>query len=1053
MLHLNNTVKNSSISIIIAGFVVMISLAMLFASISIYENSKLANLNKKIYDHPFSVSNAVLEANSDIIAMHRYMKDVVLATNPEELETALTLVNKHERSVYLHFEVINERFLGSKKIVDTAFYAFLEWKEIRKEVIHLKRTNQHKAAIDITKKKGARHVQLLSHRMGRLAEFARNKAFQFQHNSQQAYQDSRSNLFYMLVLVTVLSVLIASFVIVKVRRAEKLKNDSELRYEGLFKNSEVSIWSEDFSPILGELAKLRAAGVTDLRAHLQADTHLALGLAAKVVINDVNEASLDLFETADKEEFLSKINLSFGEDSIDVFIEELCAIWDKEESFQSEANFLTMKGKKIRAIVSLKIPRDERELNNIPISIVDISARKEMEKQLQLSAQVFEETHEGIVITDAKGLIIDVNPAFSVIAGYSRDEAIGENIRILNSGRQSTEFYSNLWQQLNDKGYWQGEIWNRKKNGEVYAELLSISSLKDAAGKTSNYVGIFTDITFNKVQQDKIKRMAHYDALTNLPNRSLLRDRYNQALSHSKRSNTVLAVSFLDLDNFKHVNDSYGHQVGDKLLIEIAQRLKSTVREEDTVARLGGDEFSLLLGDIKSSIECVELLERLIYSISEPFLIEGISITVTTSIGVSMCPSDASGLDVLLRNADQAMYLAKQEGKNNFRFFNAHEAEKVIQHHLKLQELHQALLNHELLLFYQPKVNMVSGKVVGVEALIRWQHPEQGLQSPINFLPILEGTPLEIEVGHWVIEQGIEQLVSLHSQGTEIQVSVNVSSNQFLHPHFFDDLSRSIRRYPNNDFRYFQLEILESSSLGSLEEMNNIISRCRDELNLSIALDDFGTGYSSLSHLGKLPTDTIKIDQSFVGGMLDDPQDFTIIDGVIALSKSFNRKLIAEGVETTLHGEMLILMGCEYAQGYAISRPISASDLSDWLQSYTPNQAWLEIGQENLTLHMQRKQQLKLLLKYWLENIKSHIQSGSGELFETDNMKNHFNIWLMFITQYEQLEKVWIDKIQTSFQEMIFITEELSQVQISVEGVERLHEAFENTKVTIEQCK
>ena len=501
-------------------------------------------------------------------------------------------------------------------------------------------------------------------------------------------------------------------------------------------------------------------------------------------------------------------------------------------------------------------------------------------KNLLLSGRVFSDTHEGITITDANKIIIDVNPAFSKITGYSRDEIIGQNPGILSSGKQSPEFYADMWRSVRESGHWQGEIWNRKKNGETYAELLTISSLLDENKNVTNYVGMFSDITNSKRQQERLNLMAHYDVLTQLPNRALFVDRFNQAIAHSKRTEHKLAICFLDLDKFKPVNDNYGHEVGDELLIEVAQRITSCIRDEDTVSRQGGDEFTILLNDIESHEQVKETLKRLHHSLSQPFLINDISHNITASSGATLYPLDDGDIDTLLRHADQAMYQAKQAGRNRYHLFNIEEDQLTIQKHHQLDEIEQALANNEFQLYYQPKVNMVSGKVFGAEALIRWIHPENGLIPPLDFLPVIEGTELEIKVGNWVINRALQQLETWCKQDINIEVSVNIASHHLLSETFFSSLDATLAKHPSVDSKYLQLEILESSALGDLSAISTIIETCQGALGVRVALDDFGTGYSSLTHLRSLPVNTIKIDQSFVRDMLDDPSDYAIIDGV-----------------------------------------------------------------------------------------------------------------------------------------------------------------------------
>jgi len=604
------------------------------------------------------------------------------------------------------------------------------------------------------------------------------------------------------------------------------------------------------------------------------------------------------------------------------------------------------------------------------------SNRLKVEKRLQLSSRIFGDTHDGIIITDYQGIINDVNPAFCNITGYSRDEVLGKKPSILSSGRQSPEFYSDMWMALKEHGHWQGEVWNRRKGGELYAELLTISTLLDDNGKAINYVGVFTDITDSKQQQEKLSLMAHYDILTNLPNRALFVDRFNQAIAHSKRSEHQLAICFLDLDDFKPVNDKYGHDAGDQLLIEVAQRITASIREEDTVSRQGGDEFTLLLNDIESYGQCKNTLERILHALAQPYSIDGNSHKITASIGVTLYPDDNEDIDTLIRHADNAMYQAKQSGKHRYHFFDSTHDKQLVQQHHKLDEIQQALINNEFTLYYQPKVNMVTGDVFGVEALIRWIHPEKGLIPPLDFLPLIDATDLELQIGDWVINQALQQMDNWLAQGIKLEVSVNIASHHIQSESFFAHLEAALAQYPAVDSQYLQLEILESSALGDLQTISQIIKICQEALGVNIALDDFGTGYSSLTHLRSLTANTIKIDQSFVRDMLDDPDDYTIIDGIIGLAESFGREVIAEGVETTGHGLMLLLMGCKEAQGYGIAKPMSATNFAEWFSNYIPNQEWLTCGNKNRTEKETKIKLFRLITEHWKNKFVSKVQSS-----------------------------------------------------------------------------
>lgn len=622
--------------------------------------------------------------------------------------------------------------------------------------------------------------------------------------------------------------------------------------------------------------------------------------------------------------------------------------------------------------------------------------RKDAEDKLNLSARVFNEVHEGIFITYPDGSILDVNPTFCEITGYERDEVIGQNPRLFSSGKHSPEFYSDMWDSVVENGHWQGELWNRRKNGEIYAEMLSISSIQDKNNVTSHYVCFFSDITASKEQQQKLELMAHYDVLTKLPNRVLFADRFKQAIAHSKRNQSLLAICFMDLDNFKPVNDNFGHTVGDQLLIEVAKRILVNVREEDTVSRQGGDEFAMLLGDLESYSECELMLQRIHHSLEQPYYIDGHPHQISASTGISLFPYDEGDVDTLLRHADQAMYQAKLAGRNGYHLFNPEQDYETIKRQDRFHEFEQAMAENEFCLYYQPKVNMKTGKVYGAEALIRWQHPERGLLLPGEFLHQIEESDLEIELGDWVISEALKQIDIWKMHGYVLEVSVNISCFHLQSPSFFSRLDEALEVHPNVDSEHFQLEILESSALGELHVISSIVKTCRDALGISIALDDFGTGYSSLAHLRNLSAGTIKIDQSFVRDMLDDPSDYAIIDSVVGLADSFNRNVVAEGVETTDHGLMLLVMGCELAQGYGIARPMPARDVLTWLENYKPNKAWLDCGATLRTPKEEKEKLFRLAIERWEDRFQKNIHSPPGETVHWPIMINdkcHCSYW------------------------------------------------------------
>ncbi|MDD2267311.1 bacteriohemerythrin [Sulfuricurvum sp.] len=570
----------------------------------------------------------------------------------------------------------------------------------------------------------------------------------------------------------------------------------------------------------------------------------------------------------------------------------------------------------------------------------DITVRKEAESNLRLAANVFSHAREGIMITTKDGTIVDVNEAFTQITGYSRDEIIGIKPSKLKSGRQSKEFYKKMWNSMLSEGHWNGELWNRRKSGEIYPQLLTISSIRDKEGEIQNFVSLFSDITTFKEHEQQLEHIAHYDSLTGLANRVLFGDRLEQAMIQTNRHGKHLAVTYLDLDGFKEINDLYGHEAGDKVLMAVAANMKRTLREGDTLSRLGGDEFVAILHDLPDPDASIPTLERLLNAASQPIQIDQLVLEVSASLGATFYPQIQDiQADQLLRQADQAMYQAKQAGKNRFHLFDIEHDQNIRIHNEHLEEIKSALHTNEFCLFYQPKVNMRTGEIIGVEALIRWEHSTKGLLSPAEFLPIIETHPLAVSVGEWVIESALQQIQSWSEEGLSIPISVNIGARQLQQSDFIERLQSLLHAYPNTPPSMLELEILETSALEDIVHISKVIEECK-MLGVTFALDDFGTGYSSLRYLKHLPISVLKIDQSFVRNMHQDQDDLAIIAGVIGLGKAFKREIIAEGVETIQQGELLIQMGCERAQGYAIARPMPPKQLLEWSHTWIPGAEW-----------------------------------------------------------------------------------------------------------------
>ncbi len=571
---------------------------------------------------------------------------------------------------------------------------------------------------------------------------------------------------------------------------------------------------------------------------------------------------------------------------------------------------------------------------------VDIEQRKRWEAELQKAASVFTHSGEGILITEPDGRIIEVNDSFTRITGYSREEIAGQNPNMLSSGRHDKTFFESMWQALKERGAWSGEVWNRRKDGSEYAQLLTISAVRDAAGRPTNYVGLFSDITEQKNYQYELEHRAHHDALTGLPNRVLLGDRLAQAMSQAQRRNQLIAVVYIDLDNFKQINDRCGHQDGDEVLKEVGRRLGQALRATDTVARPGGDEFVAILTGLDFEAHPEDLLARVLEIMASPIQLTKEAVEISLSIGVTLYPQPGEPeADQLLRQADQAMFEAKRKGRNTICFFDAELEQKSHQRHLDQQRLRQALVGEEFVLYYQPQINLRSGQVDGVEALIRWAHPERGILAPGAFLPMIDDQALAVELGDWVRARAVRDHMTWRRAGLDLDVAVNVDAADLLNDDFVGRLRQLFTVEEDFPVHRMLLEVVETSVLEDLSQANSIADACKS-LGVSLALDDFGTGFSSLSHLKHLPIQQLKIDGSFVGDMMDDADDLAIVEAVINLGRVFRLDVLAEGVETDEQLVALMQLGCHQAQGYAFARPMPSNDLLDWVAQWQAPEDW-----------------------------------------------------------------------------------------------------------------
>ena len=550
--------------------------------------------------------------------------------------------------------------------------------------------------------------------------------------------------------------------------------------------------------------------------------------------------------------------------------------------------------------------------------------------KLRLHAGIFQNSHDSIAITDAQGNIESVNPAFSAITGYAAEEVIGKNPRILQSGRQDSEFYEAMWKSLLQNGFWTGEVWNRRKDGGFYAGWLSISALRDAEGKIEHFIGVTSDNTEYKAAQERIKQMAFYDQLTGLPNRSLLRDRVDRLFAQMRREESSFAIMFIDLDNFKRVNDSLGHHVGDLLLKEVARRLEECVREVDTVSRQGGDEFVVLLPECDS--ECAQAIAaRILASLSIPHGLDGHEVVATPSIGISMFPRDARDFETLTKHADTALYRVKENGRAGFQFFMP-EMNVAARKRLEMEnQLRKAVENGGFALHYQPQIDRLHGGVVGMEALIRWNDPLLGNVPPDEFIPVAEENGLIVPIGAWVLREACAQNKRWQEMGlATVPVSVNVSAVQIHQP----DFARIVAEVLDNTGlapEFLDLELTERVVMADVEQSVQIMHEL-NKLGVGLSIDDFGTGYSSLAYLKRFPLKAIKIDKSFVRDLESNADDRTIAKSIILLAHGLNVAVVAEGGENELQLDILREQGCDTLQGYYFSRPLSPEAFSAFLR-------------------------------------------------------------------------------------------------------------------------
>lgn len=668
------------------------------------------------------------------------------------------------------------------------------------------------------------------------------------------------------------------------------------------------------------------------------------------------------------------------------------------QSFQNQEGVLRVeKGEDIPLLLSASSFKDVIHNNQTHTIVVgtDIRDRKDAENRVRQSElsfrSLFNSLPEAVFIQNKSGIILSVNDGAIRMYGHSVEWFIGKKpLDISAPDLNDIDALIPLHEEAMDGIPQKFEFWGMRADGVIFPT--EVHQTKGVWFDQDVVISVAIDITERWEHEKQLKHIAHFDTLTGLSNRLLLSDRLHQAMELVHRHDTVLAICFLDIDGFKDVNDTHGHEVGDQLLVTISKRMEHVLRGGDTLARLGGDEFVVLLQDLEGQEECTPIIENLLGAIYEPISLDGRTVQVSASIGVTFYPQDESiDADQLLRQADQAMYQAKQTGKNKYHLFDDEQDRHVRGYHESLERIRQALHDREFVLYYQPKINMRTGQVIGVEALIRWDHPDLGILAPGAFLPVVENDMLSVDIGEWVLETAIEQIEIWRKQGVEWTVSVNIDALHLEQPHFVEQLKNKLHAHPQVAHGCLELEVLETSALEDIHQVSEIIHAC-EALGVRFTIDDFGTGYSSLTYLKRLPVFMLKIDQSFVRDMLVDPEDLAILEGIQSLASAFNLSVLAEGVETVEHGKLLLQLGCELAQGYVIAKPMPANEISDWQVDWSLIEVWQNVsavGKDNTPILYASVEH-----RAWVSQLNQYLHGVKNQPPELNSSTCRFGRWL-----------------------------------------------------------
>ncbi len=977
----------------------------------------LQSISNDLYNHPFLVSNAARDAQTNIYKMRNHMMGLLLYEDPEKHAQIASETVALDDKITNDFKTVRSAFLGDMNRLDQIDGELGKWRLMRARIISLISHGQRNEAKQLVADEGERIFLAVNGDTDYVVAFAGEKAAFF---ARKAANKSASSIYSIWWLIGGLAALISLFVASVTRKILSEFKKSEAYARGLAESErKLQILFDEASD--GMLLLAESGQIMDInrtwheklgyrkdemtgRSISEFDSPEYAGRVSERV-TQVKRNGHAIFESAHAHKngtiIPVEVNARIIEIGEDVRI--LSVVRDITDRKRMEGQLATrearyrgvietsaegfwvvdMNGQLLEAndtyakisgysheeLLAMRIPDLEAKespedtavhMETVmkngydrfeslhrkkdgtvwPVEVVasfwpmeggrffvfcrDITEHKRQDEEKKLAMTVFQNINEALTVTDAQHRIIAVNPAFIRLTGYTAEEVLGRNPNILSSGRHDSEFYREMWQSLSDTGEWQGEIWDRRKDGELIAEWMTISTIYDEEGQVRQRVALFSDITKKKQSEEMIWRQANFDPLTELPNRNMFREQLEREIKKAQRNNTALGLFFIDLDRFKEVNDTLGHHVGDELLVEAARRIISCVRESDTVARLGGDEFTVILEGLTDETRIERVAQEIIHKIANPFHLEGETAYISASIGITFYPNDASDAHSMIKNADQAMYVAKNKGRNRFSYFTPALQEEALKRLRMASDMRIALVEGQFRIHYQPIVDLASGLAYKAEALLRWEHPERGMISPLDFIPLAEETGMIVEIGNWVFREAANLAKRLDS--LDFQISINASPAQFhsVADHFgsWTDYLKAIDLEGNR----IAIEITEGLLLDTESSTMERLLAMR-QAGLQISLDDFGTGYSSLSYLKRYSIDYIKIDQSFVRDMTSDPNDATLCEAIVVMAHKLRMKVVAEGVETPDQLDLLDAMGCDYAQGYLFSKPVPAEDL------------------------------------------------------------------------------------------------------------------------------